>query len=759
MPAATSSLLLLLSFFFFTFHVAQTTANNDLQTYIIQVGNPQGRTLAESEDVETWYRSFLPTTTSSQQKGNDRLLYAYHDVISGFSARLTPSEVKDMEAKNFFISARPERSLKLQTTHSPKFLGLQQRQGVWKDANFGTGVIIAVLDGGVLPSHPSFSGHGMPPPPAKWKGKCEFKDSSLCNNKLIGARSFNLAAKARSNGTVPEEQPLDIDGHGTHTASTAAGAFVSNADVLGNARGTAAGIAPSAHLAIYKVCFPDGGVDCAESDILAGMDAAIQDGVDVMSISIGDDPGTPLFDDIMAVGSFAAIEKGIFVSCSAGNFGPTNSTLSNEAPWILTVGATSLDRMLVATAKLGNGAVYDGQSISRQKNSKQPEKQLPLVFAGAGRLSNSSLCGEGALNGLDVKGKVVLCERGIVGRIAKGQMVKDAGGAAMILMNKEIDGFSTLADLHVLPAAHVSFADGEKIKAYINSTRWPTATVVFRGTTLRDTSTSAPAMLSVSSRGPATQSKGILKPDIVGPGANIIAAWPFSLENATVTAPTFNVMTGTSMSCPHLSGVAALLKGSHPSWSPAAIKSAMMTTADVTNIAGKPIVDEKHQPADVFAIGAGHVNPTKANNPGLIYDIKPDDYMSYLCGLGYTDQQVGKIVRRNIKCAEQEKLPGGQLNYPSFSVTLGHSQTFTRTVTNVGTASSVYAVKINPPSGVYVTVKPSILSFSDMNHKATYAVTFTRARNNTAIRPFTQGYIAWTSDKYSVTSPISVTLQ
>ncbi|CAI0414044.1 unnamed protein product [Linum tenue] len=668
MPAATSSLLLLLSFFFFTFHVAQTTANNDLQTYIIQVGNPQGRTLAESEDVETWYRSFLPTTQQQQQKGNDRLLYAYHDVISGFSARLTPSEVKDMEAKNFFISARPERSLKLQTTHSPKFLGLQQRQGVWKDANFGTGVIIAVLDGGVLPSHPSFSGHGMPPPPAKWKGKCEFKDSSLCNNKLIGARSFNLAAKARSNGT----------GHGTHTASTAAGAFVSNADVLGNARGTAAGIAPSAHLAIYKVCFPDGGVDCAESDILAGMDAAIQDGVDVMSIS---------------------------------------------------------------------------------KNSKQPEKQLPLVFAGAGRLSNSSLCGEGALNGLDVKGKVVLCERGIVGRIAKGQMVKDAGGAAMILMNKEIDGFSTLADLHVLPAAHVSFADGEKIKAYINSTRWPTATVVFRGTTLRDTSTSAPAMLSVSSRGPATQSKGILKPDIVGPGANIIAAWPFSLENATVTAPTFNVMTGTSMSCPHLSGVAALLKGSHPSWSPAAIKSAMMTTADVTNIAGKPIVDEKHQPADVFAIGAGHVNPTKANNPGLIYDIKPDDYMSYLCGLGYTDQQVGKIVRRNIKCAEQEKLPGGQLNYPSFSVTLGHSQTFTRTVTNVGTASSVYAVKINPPSGVYVTVKPSILSFSDMNHKATYAVTFTRARNNTAIRPFTQGYIAWTSDKYSVTSPISVTLQ
>ncbi|CAN1243596.1 Subtilisin-like protease [Linum perenne] len=654
---------------FLTIHIAQTGANTALRTYIVHVSHPHGRLLSEPQHIETWHRSFLPNDNNHREEEDDRMLYSYHSVMSGFSARLTPEEVKSMQDKNHFISARLENSFKHHTTHSPSFLGLQQRIGFWpQDANFGKGVIIGVLDGGVLPTHPSFSGQGMPPPPAKWKGKCEFKQSSLCNNKLIGARSFNIAAKARNN----------YNGHGTHTASTAAGAFVSNADTLGNARGTAAGIAPAAHLAIYKVCFPDDDVDCAESDILAGLDAAIRDGVDVLSISMGND---------------------------------------------------------------------------------DPKQLLPLVFAGtAGRLSNSSFCGKGSLDGADVKGKIVVCERGGgVGRIAKGQLVKDAGGAAMILVNTQADGFSTLADLHVLPAAHLNFVDGEKIKAYLNSTTSPVGMIIFKGTVEGDSS--APSMVSFSSRGPTTQSKGILKPDIIGPGANILAAWPFSLKNSTIVAPTFNIISGTSMSCPHLSGVAALLKSSHPSWSPAAIKSAMMTTTDVLNMAGKPIVDENYQPADVFATGSGHVNPTRANNPGLIYDIKPEEYISYLCGLGYTDQQVEKIVRRGIKCGEKGKLQGGQLNYPSFSVALGPSQTFSRSVTNVGASRSVYVARINPPYGVLVTVRPPILKFSQVNQLATYAVTFTRDTNVTTAIPFGQGSITWNSDNYSVRSPISVTFQ
>lgn len=181
----------------------------------------------------------------------------------------------------------------------------------------------------------------------------------------------------------------------------------------------------------------------------------------------------------------------------------------------------------------------------------------------------------------------------------------------MILMNEESDGFSTNADTHVLPATHVSHAAGLKIKAYINSTATPTAAILFKGTVIGKPL--SPTVASFSSRGPNLESPGILKPDIIGPGVSILAAWPFPLDNCTNSKSTFNIISGTSMSCPHLSGIAALLKSSHPYWSPAAIKSAIMTSADTQNFEGKAIVDQTLRPADVFATGAGHVNPTRAN--------------------------------------------------------------------------------------------------------------------------------------------------
>ncbi|XP_059442023.1 subtilisin-like protease 4 [Corylus avellana] len=728
--------------------VTKATDMSNLQNYIIHVKQPEGRVFAQAEDHESWHRSFLPTTTASSDT-QPRMLYSYRNVISGFSARLTQEEVKAMEEKDGFMSAHPERILHPQTTHTPNFLGLHQQLGFWKESNFGRGVIIGVLDGRVLPSHPSFSDAGMPPPPAKWKGRCEF-NFSYCNNKLIGARSFNVAAKAMKGGKA--ETPIDVDGHGTHTASTAAGGFVKNVDVLGNAKGTAVGMAPYAHLAIYKVCFGDPSDDCPESDLLAGLDAAVEDGVDVLSLSLGED-SVPFFKDGVAIGSFAAIQKGIFVSCAAGNSGPFNGTISNEAPWILTVGASTIDRGIVSTAKLGNGEEFDSESLFQPVDF--PSTLLPLVYAGVNGKPESALCAAGSLKDIDVKGKVVLCERGGgIGRIAKGEEVRNAGGAAMILMNEESDGFTTSADAHVLPATHVSQAAGVKIKAYINSTATPTAAILFKGTIIGNPL--SPIVASFSSRGPNLESPGILKPDIIGPGVSILAAWPFPLDNHTNSKFTFNIISGTSMSCPHLSGIAALLKSSHPYWSPAAIKSAIMTSADTQNFEGKAIVDQTLQPADVFATGAGHVNPTRANDPGLVYDIQPDDYIPYLCGLGYKDNEVGILAHRKIKCSEISSIPKGELNYPSFSVTLGPSQTFTRTVTNVGEANSSYTVTVAAPEGVYVSVKPSKLYFSRVNQKVKYSVTFSRTGSGTKVGEYGQGFLKWVSAKHSVQSPISV---
>ncbi|KAJ9706704.1 hypothetical protein PVL29_001935 [Vitis rotundifolia] len=715
--------------------------SDHLQTYIVHVKRAHRRVFTKSDGLESWYESFLPVASASPNR-KQRIVYSYRNVLNGFAAKLTAQEVKAMEEKDGFVSARLQRILPLHTTHSPSFLGLHQELGFWKGSNYGKGVIIGVLDTGLFPDHPSFSDEGLPPPPAKWKGKCDFNWTS-CNNKIIGARNFDSGAEA-----VP---PIDEEGHGTHTASTAAGNFVPNADALGNANGTAVGMAPLAHLAIYKVCSEFG---CADTDILAALDTAIEDGVDVLSLSLGGG-SAPFFADSIALGAFSAIQKGIFVSCSAGNSGPLNGSLSNEAPWILTVGASTIDRKIMATATLGNGEEFDGESLFQP--SDFPSTLLPLVYAGANGNASSSFCAPESLKDVDVAGKVVVCDRGGgIGRIDKGQEVKDAGGAAMILTNDELNGFSTLADAHVLPATHVSYAAGLKIKSYIKSESAPTATIVFKGTIIGVPT--APEVTSFSSRGPSLESPGILKPDIIGPGVSILAAWPFPLENDTTSKPTFNVISGTSMSCPHLSGIAALIKSAHPDWSPAAIKSAIITTADLHNLENKPIIDETFQPADLFATGAGHVNPSAANDPGLIYDLEPDDYIPYLCGLGYTDEEVGLIVNRTLKCSEESAIPEAQLNYPSFSIALGPSSlTYSRTVSNVGAANSSYSVQILAPSGVEVSVNPDKLEFTEVNQKITYMVSFSRTMPRIAGgKPFAQGFLKWVSDSHSVRSPISV---
>ncbi|KAL1559777.1 subtilisin-like protease [Salvia divinorum] len=326
---------------------------NTLETYIVHVETPDAY---QSDDLESWYRSFFPATTTSMSEDEARLVYSYRHVFKGFAARLSPDHVKDMHKKNGFISARPQKPMSLHTTHSPNFLGLSQNAGLWKHSNYGKGVIIGVLDTGVLPEHPSFSDKGMPPPPARWKRKCQFNHTT-CNNKIIGARYFS----------AEYQSPLDDDGHGTHTASTAAGNFVEGANVFGSANGTAAGVAPHAHLAIYKVC-------CGEGDILAGMDAAVADGVDVLSVSLG--LGTMNFhEDAIAIGAFSAMQKGIFVSCSAGNDGPFSGYVENGAPWILTVGASTIDRKLGARAVLGNKQQFDGQICFSTKEFF--EKALP----------------------------------------------------------------------------------------------------------------------------------------------------------------------------------------------------------------------------------------------------------------------------------------------------------------------------------------------------------------------------------------------
>ncbi|CAL1401225.1 unnamed protein product [Linum trigynum] len=733
---AVAYLIIFASLFCFTVAVP---VENALKTYLVFVETPQGLDSLESETLDKYYQQFLPVTTELSSD-EPRIVHSYRHVITGFAAKLTAAEVETMKQKEGFLSAHPERILSLQTTYTPKFLGLQQNTtGFWNSSNYGKGVIVGVLDTGVTPNHPSFSDKGMPPPPAKWKGKCDFKD--VCNNKVIGARNFVASG----------ESPADEVGHGTHTASTAAGSAVAGANALGQGWGTASGMAPMAHLAIYKVCGQQG---CADSAILGAIDAAVGDGVDVLSLSLGGD-SAPFFQDGIAIGAFGAVKKGVLVSCAAGNSGPAAGSLSNEAPWILTVGASTVDRQMGSTVLLGNKKEMDGQTLFQPEDF--PSKMLPLVYAGSAANSSGVYCAPGSLNKLDVKGKMVVCEMGgEIRRLDKGIEVKSHGGAAMILINNVANGFTTLADAHELPTSHVNYEAGLAIKAYINSTSTPTASIIFKGTVIGKQE--APQVASFSSRGPSQASPGIMKPDVIGPGVSILAAWPAPADNNNInnsSQSTFNMISGTSMACPHLSGIAALLRSAHPDWSPAAIKSAIMTTTHLTQIGGKPITDEQGLIADMFDMGSGHVNPAGASNPGLIYDILPDDYVPYLCGLGYSNAQVSTIVQKKVECSLNQTISEAQLNYPSFVLQLGsRPQTYTRTITNVGRANSVYKAEVYAPEGVGVEVNPKEIVFGQLSERASYSVTF--SVKNVTNQRFMQGSLFWVADGYSVKSPFGI---
>lgn len=210
-----------------------------------------------------------------------------------------------------------------------------QHDAVWDTSNMGEGVVIGVLDDGIDAGHPSFADEGMPPPPARWRGRCKHAGVASCNNKLIGARDFTR--HLRQPGTAPRAGT-----HGTHASSVAAGASVRRAG--GGAPGApvvvVSGVAPRAHLAFYQVCAGTAR-GCSRGSVVHAVEAALADGVDVLSLSLGDDDGLGFVEDPVAAATFSAVVRGVFVCAAAGNKGPTPGSVANDAPWILTVGASS----------------------------------------------------------------------------------------------------------------------------------------------------------------------------------------------------------------------------------------------------------------------------------------------------------------------------------------------------------------------------------------------------------------------------------
>ncbi|KAJ9557722.1 hypothetical protein OSB04_012336 [Centaurea solstitialis] len=685
------------------------------------------------------------TVVSWKKEGDERvgdgakhLLQRYTKSFHGFSARLTKEEAQKLSGMEGVVSVFPSRKNKLATTSSWDFLGFPltvNRSTTESD------IIIGVVDTGIWPESASFSDVGYGPPPAKWKGICQA--NFPCNNKIIGAQYFKGDGMYNPKDL---QSPRDSYGHGTHTASTAAGNIVRKANLLGLHSGTARGGVPRARIAVYKVCWTD---DCSDNDILSAFDAAIADGVDIITASVGSTSPEELFANGLAIGSFHAMMKGILTIQSAGNDGPDPQSVASVAPWVLTVAAGTKNPDLITRVRLGNNMVVDGASI----NPFKLEGMYPLVYAGdvpnigAGfNGSTSRFCFNN--NSLDknlVQGKIVLCEW-----TSSGEVQMAAGAIGTMMAHDTPDTISS----YPLPVSVLKIEQARSIYQYIRSSRNATG-VIMKSEDVTNPLT--PYIASFSSRGPNPIVKNILKPDLTAPGVRILAAWsplaPISDAEGDHRKLRFNMISGTSMACPHVSGIAAYIKSYNPTWSPATIKSALMTTA--TLMSAKINTDAE------FAYGAGYVNPMKAMRPGLVYDVDEVDYVTFLCQQKYSIKHIRIITGVNISSCSKLMKQTKDLNYPTFVIPTMHNTAvdfnFTRTVTNVGSATSTYKALITAPriSSLKIQVKPSILHFKEYGQKLSFKVSV-KATIRKQDNPIVSGGLIWDDGVHQVRSPILV---
>lgn len=697
---------------------------------------------------------------------NVQIKRQYTAAINGFSADLTADQAVKLAKDPAVLAVAPdtENAPDYSTTD---FLGLSGENGLWETVfggqeNAGKGVVVGVIDSGYTPSNPFFAGQDVQPlsgqaqvgvpyrTPAgtiamlksdgdTFAGECEKGqgtgaafDGSACNSKVLSARYFadDFLRTTPPENRAPEEliSPVDVGSHGTHTASTAAGNANVRATLGAVDMGITGGVAPAAKLSIYKVCWADknpasGG--CYSSAAVAAINQAILDGVDVLNYSISGSTSTTT--DPVSLAFLSAASAGIFVATSAGNAGPTASTVNHGAPWLTTVAASSFSTELQGTIEFEDGSKYRGASLMAA-----PVPASNVVLAGnaaAAGVTNPELCGPNVLDPAKVAGKIVVCDRGVVDRVAKSAEVQRAGGVGMILVN--VTTSSEDLDRHSVPTVHVNPPATQQIKDKLTANPGIKAALVNRDTTGLP-APPQPQIAGFSSRGPllATGSD-LLKPDVAAPGVAVLAG----VSPIGSKGDQFGLLSGTSMAAPHVAGFSALILAKNPKWSPATIKSAMMTTAsEVKNADGT-------RNNDVFAAGAGQVDVGRVLDPGLVYDNTEDDYLKFIQGtgldLGIPD--LGTTAPRD-------------MNLASFALgALTGKTEVTRTVTAL--TPGIYRAKANVP-GIKVTVTPSILSFSAAGEKRTFKVRF--ENTSTVLGQFATGNLVWQGAGKNVASPVAV---
>jgi subtilisin family serine protease len=743
----------------------------------------KGKKLDPSSSAVTKYSAHLESKHDQAlaKVGGGTKVYDYSISYNGFTANLTEAQAQKLENVAGVVAVTKDTLRTVDTSSTPDFLGLTATGGLWDQLGGATGggkkgaagpgenVVIGVIDSGIWPESQSFSD--------RKNGKLVYQNiphrnfpcqegegftEEDCNKKLIGAQFFNAAwgGSAALEAERPWEfqSPRDYNGHGTHTASTSGGNNGVPATGAAAAFGKVSGMAPRARIAAYKALWStqDGATASGfNSDLVAAIDTAVADGVDVINYSISGT--TSNFLDPAEVSFLFAADAGVFVSASAGNSGPTTGTVAHPSPWITTVAAGTHNRDGVGSVTLGNGVTHNGASVANAVGPAPLINSEDVGLAGADPTA-LALCFTAGNNGgtpvLDpakVAGKIVVCDRGVNARVDKSQAVLDANGAGMIMTNTSPNSIN--ADFHFVPTVHVhgcvdtdpgpgvvsDCTQRTELKAYAD-TAGATATInqaeiVFNAP--------APLTASFSSRGPLTAGAGdLLKPDVIAPGQDVLAAMAPTAANA---GRDFDMASGTSMSAPHVAGLAALLKHAHPTWSPMAIKSALMTSA--SDVIDGPNTNQ----LVIFRQGAGHVRPNSAVNPGLVFDSSFNDWLAFLCG---TTTGVNPATCTSLKNAGFSHDPS---DFNSASIAIGAlagNQTVTRKVTNVSGAPETFTASVTGMSGITVNVG----TIGTVNPGQTKSFTVEFIRTSAAFNAYQGGQLtlASASGKYSVRIPLVI---
>ncbi|KAK8955124.1 hypothetical protein KSP40_PGU019293 [Platanthera guangdongensis] len=654
-------------------------------------------------------------------------------------SRKNPKKNRGMDE---VVSVFPSKRKRLHTTRSWNFLGFPSSV---PRAPFESDVIIGMIDSGIWPESKSFDDTGFGPPPSKWKGVYtgELSVQGEADVRQLRVHEYYLQKLSRPCLQPPLEEdhwspilPLQYNTCRRRNTLTARQFGPRNSHILhcgGHwcppcklfrpCRGHCSRRGTVCKNRSLQSCWHG----CYDADILSAFDDAIADGVDIISISIGTQGVIDYFNNSIAIGSFHAMKKNILTSSSAGNAGPNRSTIENYAPWMLTVAASTIDRKFTAQTQLGDGLNYKGLAINTLGLNGV---MYPLIYGGdapnasAGvSPSNSSTCDLGTLDGKLVKGKVVLCSE-----VRSGLGPRLAGAVGAIMQGNSLNDY---ADQFLVPVVVLGSNDTTHILNYVKKfSNNPTASIS-KSRGMFDPE--APYVVSFSSRGPNPLTSNILKPDLAAPGVSILAAWKPS------PGVDYVIFSGTSMACPHASGAAAYES-----------QNARCSTAHVMS-------PSKNVDAE-FAYGAGQLNPLAATKPGLVYDVGEKDYVTMLCAEGYNATNLRAITGDSSACTSATNATVLGLNYPSVALLVKHgksfSNSFQRTVTNVGNSNSIYKATVSAPACIKISVEPDILYFETLFEKKSFIIKIEGDAKETIL----SASLIWSDGFYNVRSPIVVVL-